>query len=117
MVNGITLFPPVSNVLIVFAQSLKTYENDRNRIIGDFNEEEETQLDYGGRAIWELLQNADDAMAPLDTQSAQLIGVKGLGFKSVLEITDEPEIYSLKLYRLGSLMVYFSFIFKGLRDD
>ena len=59
-------------------------------------------IDYGGRAIWELLQNADDAMAPPTVDPAQLIGVKGLGFKSVLEITDKPEIYS------GGFHFYFS---------
>ena len=73
---------------------IETYKLNPNRLRGDYSGEEETQKDYGGRAIWELLQNADDAMAPKDTSSADLIGVKGLGFKSVLEVTEEPEIYS-----------------------
>ncbi len=73
---------------------IDTYKRDPNRLMGDYSDEKGTQLDYGGRAIWELLQNADDAMAPKDTLSANLIGVKGLGFKSVLEVTEEPEIYS-----------------------
>lgn len=73
---------------------IDTYKRDPNRLTGDYSGEKETQLDYGGRAIWELLQNADDAMAPKDTSSADLIGVKGLGFKSVSEVTEEPEIYS-----------------------
>ncbi len=74
--------------------AIETYKNDPNRLSEDSSGEKETKLDYEGRAIWELLQNADDAMAPEGTASSDLIGVKGLGFKSVLEITDEPEIFS-----------------------
>ncbi|MCR4293377.1 MAG: hypothetical protein NUV76_10930, partial [Candidatus Kuenenia sp.] len=73
---------------------IEIYKRDTNLLREDYSGEEETQLDYGGRAIWELLQNADDAMAPKGTSSADLIGIKGLGFKSVLEATEEPEIYS-----------------------
>jgi len=73
---------------------INTYKLNPNRLREDYSGEKETKLDYGGRAIWELLQNADDAMAPKGTSSADLIGVKGLGFKSVLEVTEEPEIYS-----------------------
>lgn len=75
---------------------IETYKRDPNLLREDYSGEEETQKDYGGRVIWELLQNADDAMAPKGTSSADLIGVKGLGFKSVLEVTEEPEIYSGK---------------------
>ena len=54
--------------------------------------------DYNGRSMWELLQNADDAatVAALGSGGAagQLIGAKGLGFKSILEISESPEIYS-----------------------
>lgn len=56
--------------------------------------------DYAGRFVWELLQNADDAGAQEDNK--QLIGHMGLGFKSVLEITEEPEIYS------GEFLFHFS---------
>lgn len=70
------------------------YKRDPNELRENYSGEEETRKDYGGRAIWELLQNADDAMAPKGTSPADLIGVKGLGFKSVLEVTEEPEIYS-----------------------
>ena len=66
----------------------------RNRILSDSRAEEETSRDYGGRFVWELLQNADDAMGKPGRSSADLIGSKGLGFKAVLEITDEPEIHS-----------------------
>ena len=75
-------------------REIETYRTNPDRIISDFRGEEETRLDYGGRAIWELLQNADDAMAPSETPPSRLIGTKGIGFKSVLEITDEPEIHS-----------------------
>lgn len=75
-------------------REIKTYRTNPDRITSDFRGEEETRLDYGGRAIWELLQNADDAMAPSDLPPSRLIGTKGIGFKSVLEITDEPEVHS-----------------------
>ncbi|MYC15944.1 MAG: hypothetical protein F4Y39_19640, partial [Gemmatimonadetes bacterium] len=66
---------------------------DPNRVTSDSNIEHETVHDYGGRFVWELLQNADDAMGE-GRLSDVLIGSKGLGFKAVLEITDEPEIHS-----------------------
>jgi hypothetical protein len=44
-----------------------------------------------GRAV---LQNADDALADDSAEAAKLIGTKGLGFISVLEVTDRPEIFS-----------------------
>ena len=66
---------------------------DPNRVTSDFNNERETVHDYGGRFVWELLQNADDVMGR-GRSSDGLIGSKGLGFKAVLEVTDEPEIHS-----------------------
>ena len=72
---------------------LKTYREAPNRIRADFNDEQETFHDYGGRLVWELLQNAHDAMGEGNISDV-LIGSKGLGFKSVLEITNEPEIHS-----------------------
>ena len=72
---------------------LKTYRNDPNRIDADFDDEQETSQGYEGRLIWELLQNADDAMGEVKSSDV-LIGSKGLGFKAVLEVTDEPEIHS-----------------------
>lgn len=87
--------PEATNLIkAIRDREIETYKRNFNRLREDYSGEKETQLDYGGRAIWELLQNADDAMAPKDTSSAKLIGVKGLGFKSVLEVTEEPEIYS-----------------------
>lgn len=73
---------------------LGLYRQDPNQIRADFNQQHETERSYEGRCIWELLQNADDALAPENTSSADLIGAKGLGFKSVLEFTDRPAIFS-----------------------
>ena len=70
---------------------LQIYEISPNDITSDFRSQDETKKDYGGRFVWELLQNADDAMRE---ESGDFIGSKGLGFKSVLEITDDPEIHS-----------------------
>lgn len=74
--------------------ALQVYQLDPNRMWADYGHEKEIRRDYGGRALWELLQNVDDAMAPGKAPSSQLIGAKGIGFKSVLEITDEPEVHS-----------------------
>lgn len=75
-------------------KEIETYLRDNNRLFDDYNQEIEVSFDYGGRFLWELLQNADDAMCPLGTSPSNLIGIKGLGFKSVLEITNRPTIYS-----------------------
>ncbi|TNC59237.1 hypothetical protein [Rubellimicrobium roseum] len=71
---------------------LAVYKMDRDQLQEDANHEQETSSDYAGRSLWELLQNADDALAPAGTSSADLIGAKGLGFKSVLEISDRPGV-------------------------
>ena len=75
-------------------KEIETYLRDKNRLFDDYNQEREVSFDYGGRFLWELLQNADDAMCPVDTPPSDLIGIKGLGFKSILEITHTPAIYS-----------------------
>ena len=75
-------------------REITTYQNDRNRVESDAHGEQEISHDYDGRFAWELLQNADDVMGSTGRQPAELIGTKGLGFKSVLEITEEPEIHS-----------------------
>ena len=54
--------------------------------------EGQTAKDYAGRFELELLQNADDAVGR--RTAVELIGSKGMGFKSILEITDAPEIHS-----------------------
>lgn len=73
---------------------LAVYRTDIDQLQEDANHERETSSDYAGRSLWELLQNADDALAPEGTSSADLIGAKGLGFKSVLEVTNQPSIHS-----------------------
>lgn len=64
-------------------------------MLEDRNAEDEATRDYVGRCILELLQNADDAMALAGATPAELIGAKGLGFKSVPEVTDNPQIFSV----------------------
>ena len=54
--------------------------------------EAQTAEDYAGRFELELLQNADDSVG--GRPNSELIGAKGKGFKSVLEITDKPQISS-----------------------
>lgn len=76
------------------SKRLKLYGEEPNDLKEHASQEVQTRRDYAGRALWELLQNADDAMAPSGSPSSELIGAKGLGFKSVLEITDRPEIHS-----------------------
>jgi len=76
----------------ILEKRLKEYEANIDRLTEDANREEGVKNSYSGRFVWELLQNADDAMG--ERSNANLIGAKGIGFKSVLEITDEPEIYS-----------------------
>ncbi len=86
--------PDVDRLVAAIRDIELGHYQDPNRISGDFGAEHETVPDYGGRFVWELLQNADDAMGKQERRSTDLIGSKGLGFKAVLEITDEPEIHS-----------------------
>src|SRR4051812_9855721 len=122
----------------IVKQNLDVYRASPDRLKEDVNQEAQVASDYRGRLVYELLQNADDAMAdaptdvnkvaflvtdnelwiandgrPLDEEDVQglcglgasskidatggrraSIGHKGLGFKSVLEVTDEPAVYS-----------------------
>ena len=79
-------------IVAIRKRRIKTYKGDPDLLDEHSNNEEGVSLDYQGRFVWELLQNADDAMG--SEKRADLIGSKGLGFKSVLEITEKPEIYS-----------------------
>lgn len=79
-------------IVAIRKRRIKTYKGDPDLLDEHSNNEEGVSLDYQGRFVWELLQNADDAMGP--ENRADLIGSKGLGFKSVLETTEEPEIHS-----------------------
>jgi hypothetical protein len=120
------------------SENLNVYRASPQRLLEDVGQESQIAQDYRGRLVYELLQNADDAMAlgeapacirfeltdtdlwvansgrALDeadirglcgisaskksVQHSQKrrasIGHKGMGFKSVLEITDAPEVYS-----------------------
>ena len=75
-------------------REISTYRNDPNRVISDSRGETEISDDYKGRAIWELMQNADDAAAANPEDAGTLIGTKGIGFKSVLEFSSRPQIFS-----------------------
>lgn len=122
----------------IVAENLGVYRASPARLQEDVSQEAQVASDYRGRLIFELLQNADDAMgaaATTDDRVAFLvtdeavwiansgrslteadvrglcglgasskvdasgpkrasIGHKGLGFKSVLEITDTPKTFS-----------------------
>ena len=130
----------------IILQNLEVYRHAPPRLQEDVSQEAQVADDYRGRLVYELLQNADDAMAeqsgsgdtvtfivtdkelwvantgrPLDELDVQglcglgasskagasgkrraSIGHKGLGFKSVLEITAAPEAFSTTIaFRLG----------------
>ena len=71
------------------------YNGNLNELISDAGVEEELGKDQHGRFVWELLQNADDAATRSEKNApSEFIGAKGLGFRSILEISDSPEIYS-----------------------
>ena len=92
--------PPVDNykcpleklVEQIRERAIRNYKNDNNLLQEHTDGEGAVERDYSGRVIWELMQNADDAAK--GGVGAGLIGEKGLGFKSVLMITEEPEIHS-----------------------
>ena len=122
----------------IVEQNLGVYRASPSRLQEDVSQESQVASDYRGRLVYELLQNADDAMADSATTNDRVsflvteeelwiantgraltdddvlglcglgasskvdvqgnrratIGHKGLGFKSVLEVTDEPSVYS-----------------------
>lgn len=131
----------------IVQQNLGVYEVSESRLREDVSQEAQVASDYRGRLVYELLQNADDAMAgetatgdrvvflvtddalwiansgrALTDEDVQglcglgasskvdasgkrraSIGHKGLGFKSVLEITAEPIVYSTSYsFKLGA---------------
>lgn len=128
---------PRTDLLAAIRQeNLTVYRSSPQRLREDVGQEAQISQDYRGRLIYELLQNADDAMEegdpaakiclrltpdalwmansgrPLDEPDIRglcgisasskgllgkkraSIGHKGMGFKSVLEITDAPQVYS-----------------------
>ena len=131
----------------IVKQNLGVYQASPSRLREDVSQEAQVASDYRGRLVYELLQNADDAMEssnsgtdrvvfvitddalwmansgrPLTNEDVEglcglgasskvdaagtkraSIGHKGLGFKSVLEITECPSVYSRTLsFRLGA---------------
>lgn len=122
----------------IVEQNIGAYRAMPSRLQEDVSQESQVASDYRGRLVYELLQNADDAMADASTTSDRVsflvtddelwiantgraltdgdvlglcglgasskvdaagnrrasIGHKGLGFKSVLEVTDEPSVFS-----------------------
>jgi hypothetical protein len=56
------------------------------------SQQSQTAQGYADRALLELLQNAVDA------NRTDPIGSKGIGFRSILNLTDAPEIHSGKLH-------------------
>jgi hypothetical protein len=127
------------------SENLNVYRASVQRLREDLGQESQIAQDYRGRLIYELLQNADDAMSSVASEPANIafvldhndlwvansgrpldgadvrglcgisasskgqsgnrrasIGHKGMGFKSVLEITDAPEVYSTTIsFRFG----------------
>lgn len=121
------------------AENLGVYRESPKRVREDVSQEAEISHDYRGRLVYELLQNADDAMLGQDDSNDRVvfwltasdlwvgnsgrplndgdveglcgtgistktqvdgpkrasIGHKGMGFKSVLEITDRPAAHSV----------------------
>lgn len=131
----------------IVEQNLGVYRAAPSRLQEDVSQEAQVASDYRGRLVYELLQNADDAMAGSATDDDRVlflvtedelwiantgrsltdedvhglcglgasskvdpagnrrasIGHKGLGFKSVLEVTDEPIVYSrTHSFKLGA---------------
>lgn len=122
-------------------ENLDVYRASAQRLTEDISQEAQIAQDYRGRLLYEILQNADDAMSdsnnsddrivflltddelwignsgrPLDEADVRglcgisanrkvvqsgnkraSIGYKGMGFKSVLEVTDRPEAYSTNI--------------------
>ena len=128
-------------------QNLGVYRASPSRLKEDVSQEAQVASDYRGRLVYELLQNADDAMESTASDADRVvfvitddalwmansgrpltdadvhglcglgasskvdavgskrasIGHKGLGFKSVLEITDAPSVFSRTIsFRLGA---------------
>ena len=83
------------DLIRAIAESKVGKYSNLNELISDAGGEEALGKDQYGRFVWELLQNADDAATrSKENIPSRLIGAKGLGFRSILEISDSPEIYS-----------------------
>ena len=75
-------------------ENIDVYKRSPNRLRTDARGENAGADDQSGRWHFELLQNMDDAMG--SDGYIKFIGTKGRGFRSVLEITDSPAIFSGK---------------------
>ena len=59
---GLTRYEAVNEEIEKLIKSnLKTYKDNSDRFIADYNRELELTKEYNGRQLLELLQNADDA--------------------------------------------------------
>lgn len=135
----------------ICSENLAVYRESQARLQEDVSQESQVAHDYRGRRVYELLQNADDALVGVTTTGDRAlfrltdnelwvantgrafteadvrglcglgasskaqsdgpkrasIGHKGLGFKSVLEITAAAEAYSETVsFRLGREHAY-----------
>lgn len=142
---------PDETLARIRAENLGVYRASRIRLKEDVSQEDEVATNYRGRLVYELLQNADDAMAGAPSASDRItfrltesdlwvgnsgrplsdadvaglcgigasskseadgprratIGHKGMGFKSILEITAEPQAISEEhSFRLGADLAY-----------
>src|SRR5439155_12915697 len=75
----------------IVASQRRTY-SDPKRLASAINALTETSQNYAGRVLFELLQNAADA------NSNEPIGYKGIGFRSILNVTAAPRIHSGNLH-------------------
>ena len=66
--------------------------SDRYHQIREASQQSQTAQGYADRAILELLQNA------IDAERDKPIGSKGIGFRSILNLTTAPEIHSGSLH-------------------
>ena len=149
--------PPPDDILTrIRDANLGVYRASPIRLKEDVSQEDEVATNYRGRLIYELLQNADDAMAGSGRGSDRIvfrltetdlwvgnsgrplteadveglcgigastkgnatgprrasIGHKGMGFKSILEITSQPHAISEDYaFRLGADIAY-----RGIAD-
>lgn len=138
VVDDADALDPTEALSLIALENLAVYRESPSRLQEDVSQESQVAHDYRGRLVYELLQNADDALlgvattddralfrltenelwvantgrpfsgpdvrglcglgasskAHSDGRKRASIGHKGLGFKSVLEITDSPEAFS-----------------------
>ena len=82
-----------SHVEAIQRRTVDEYCNNPLRLLEDAEGERQLARDYGGRTLWEAFQNAEDSMG--DGPGA--IGRLGVGTKSFIEVSGEPEFYSDEL--------------------